>query len=169
MNETLDRDVKTEHVPAELVPGAHVSDGTLGQVSGTGTGAISGGLIGAVAAGPVGAVIGAVAGGVVGAATGEGAHHIGDDHDEVNINTGSDGELGRTAGLGAGALSGALIGAVAGPVASVVGAVAGGVLGAAAGDAAKDMGDRDGTTHDDVLPPVAMVDDGSVIDRDVNV
>ena len=150
MNDTpFDRDLNNttdEHLPASEVAGAHESDGTLGRVSGTGSGAISGGIVGAAMGGPIGAVIGAVAGGALGAAAGEAAHHIGDDHDDVNVETGSDGELGRNAGAGAGGLSGAIVGGVAaGPVGAVVGGMAGGMLGADAGDAAKDMG---GPAHD---------------------
>jgi hypothetical protein len=137
------------HVPASEVAGAHESDGTMGRVSGTGTGAISGGAIGAAVAGPIGAIIGAVAGGALGAAAGEAAHHIGDDHDDVNVDTGSDGNLGRISGSSAGGISGAVVGAVAGgPVGSVIGAAAGGMLGAEAGDAAKDMGDNRDAVND---------------------
>jgi len=136
------------HVPASEVAGAHESDGTMGRVAGTGSGAISGGIIGAAVAGPVGAVIGAVAGGALGSAAGEAAHHIGDDHDDVNVDTGSEGSLGRISGSSAGGISGAVVGAAAaGPVGAVVGSVAGGMLGAEAGDVAKDVGnDRDATT-----------------------
>ncbi len=143
LNDTTDA-----HLPASEVAGAHDSDGTLGRVSGTGSGAISGGIIGAAMGGPIGAVIGAVAGGALGAAAGDAAHHMGDDHDDVNVETGSDGELGRNAGAGAGGLSGAIVGgAAAGPIGAVVGGVAGGMLGAGAGDSAKDM---DGSTDDAV-------------------
>jgi hypothetical protein len=136
------------HVPASEVAGAHESDGTMGRVAGTGSGAISGGIIGAAVGGPIGAVIGAVAGGALGSAAGEAAHHVGDDHDDVNVDTGSDGNLGRVSGSGAGGLSGAIVGGVAaGPVGAVVGGVAGGMLGAEAGDVAKDTGnDRDATS-----------------------
>ena len=135
------------HVPASEVAGAHESDGTMGRVAGTGSGAISGGIIGAAVGGPVGAVIGAVAGGALGSAAGDAAHHIGDDHDDVNVDTGSEGSLGRISGSSAGGISGAIVGGVAaGPVGAVVGSVAGGMLGAEAGDVAKDVGnDRDAT------------------------
>ena len=154
MNETpFDRelsDTTDEHLPASEVAGAHESDGTLGRVAGTGSGAISGGIVGAVFGGPLGAVIGAVAGGALGAAAGEAAHHMGDDHDDVNVETGSDGELGRYAGSGAGGISGAVVGGVtAGPVGAVVGGVAGGMLGAEAGDGAKDMGGPTGDSVND--------------------
>lgn len=133
------------HIPASEVAGAHESDGTMGRVAGTGSGAISGGVIGAVAGGPIGAIIGAVAGGALGAAAGEAAHHVGDDHDDVNVDTGSDGNVGRMSGSGAGGLSGAVVGGAAGgPLGAVAGAALGGMLGAEAGDSAKDMGnDRD--------------------------
>jgi len=161
MNDTpFDRnlnDTTDEHLPASEVAGAHDSDGTLGRVSGTGSGAIAGGIVGAAVAGPVGAIVGAVAGGALGAAAGDAAHHVGDDHDDVNVETGSDGELGRYSGSGAGGVSGAIIGGVAGgPVGAVVGGVAGGMLGAEAGDAAKDMG---GATGDPVT-------DAPLYDRD---
>ncbi len=138
-----------EHVPPEAVAGAHDADGTTGRVAGTGSGAIAGGIVGS-AAGPIGTVIGAVAGGVLGAAAGDAAHKIGDDHDDVNVETGSGGDLGKASGAGAGGISGAIIGSAAGPVGTVAGAVAGGMLGAAAGDAAKDMG---GDGIDDDVPP----------------
>lgn len=133
------------HVPASEVAGAHDSDGTMGRVAGTGSGAISGGVIGAALGGPIGAVIGAVAGGALGSAAGDAAHHVGDDHDDVNVDTGSGGNLGRISGSSAGGISGAVVGAAAGgPVGAVVGAAAGGMLGAEAGDVAKDVGnDRD--------------------------
>jgi len=57
----------------------HQSDGTLGEISGTGVGLISGGVVGASVAGPIGAVVGAVLGGVLGAAAGGSAHEIGED------------------------------------------------------------------------------------------
>jgi hypothetical protein len=139
---------------------AHESDGTMGRVAGTGSGAISGGVIGAVTAGPVGAVIGAIAGGALGAAAGEAAHHIGDDHDDVNIDTGSDGEVGRVSGSAVGGLSGAVVGGTAaGPVGAVVGAAAGGMLGAEAGDIAKDVGDN----RDNVFAP--LPDEEPMADR----
>ena len=141
-NEQMD-EMRGNTAPASAVGGHHTSEGTMGEVAGTGAGAISGGVIGAAVGGPVGAVIGAVAGGVLGAKGGEVAHEIGDDHDDVNLSTDSEGALGRDAGAGAGAISGAVIGTAAGPVGSVVGAVAGGMLGAAAGDAAKHMGEND--------------------------
>lgn len=122
------------------------SDGTLGRTAGTGAGAIAGGIIGTAVAGPVGAIVGGAIGMAIGHGGGDAAHKIGDDHDDVNPHTGSDGELGRDAGTGAGAVSGAVVGSAAGPVGTVAGAVAGGMLGAAAGDAAKDMGDG----HNDV-------------------
>lgn len=123
----------------------HDADGTLGRTAGTGAGALAGGMLGS-AAGPVGALIGGAIGAAIGYGGGNAAHKIGDDHDDVNPHTGSDGELGRDAGTGAGAISGAVLGSAAGPVGTVAGAVAGGVLGAAAGDAAKDMGDG----HNDI-------------------
>jgi len=132
------------HVSPDHVPDAHDADGTMGRVAGTGAGAIAGGALGS-AAGPVGTVVGAVAGAILGAAGGNAAHKIGDDHDDVNVETGSGGDLGRNVGFGAGAISGAAVGSAAGPVGTVAGAVAGGMLGAAGGDAAKDMGG-----HDDV-------------------
>jgi outer membrane lipoprotein SlyB len=132
-------------IPAESTEGHHESDGTLGEVAGTGSGALSGGIVGGAIGGPVGAVIGAVAGGILGSAAGEAAHKIGDDHDDVNVVTDSEGSLGREAGTGAGAISGAVVGSAAGPVGTVAGAVAGGVLGAAAGDAAKHVGENDST------------------------
>lgn len=141
-NDELDN-TRAGTVPAEQVPGHHDSEGDMGEVAGTGAGAVSGGVIGAAVGGPIGAVIGAVAGGVLGAKGGEVAHKIGDDHDDVNISTGSEGEVGRDAGAGVGAISGAVIGTTAGPVGTVVGAVAGGMLGAAAGDTAKHMGEND--------------------------
>jgi len=145
MNRDLN-DTTDEHVPASEVAGAHESDGTLGRVSGTGSGAIAGGIVGAAVAGPLGAVVGAVAGGALGAAAGDAAHSMGDDHDDVNVETGSGGDLGRYSGSGAGAVSGAIVGGAAGgPLGAVAGSVAGGMLGAEAGDAAKDMG---GTNHD---------------------
>lgn len=145
MSNIYNRDVDAEHVSPEVVPDAHDADGTLGQVAGTGTGAVAGGLLGAVAGGPIGAVIGAVAGGVLGSAAGDAAHHMGDDQDDVNVITGSGGDVGRTAGTGLGTISGAAVGTVAGgPVGTVVGAVAGGVLGAAAGNGAKDIIHEDG-------------------------
>lgn len=135
-------------VPAEAVEGHHDADGTMGEVAGTGAGAISGGVVGAAVGGPVGAVIGAVAGGVLGAAGGEAAHKIGDDHDDVNVSTDSEGSLGRASGAGAGAISGAVVGTAAGgPVGTVAGAVAGGMLGAAAGDAAKHAGEDNINRH----------------------
>ena len=141
-NDTLDN-TRVGTVPAETVSGYHDSEGAMGEVAGTGAGAVSGGLLGAAVGGPVGAVVGAVAGGIVGNAGGAAAHKIGDDHDDVNISTGSEGLVGRTAGAGAGAVSGAVVGTAGGPVGTVVGAVAGGMLGAAAGDAAKHMGEGD--------------------------
>lgn len=133
-------------IPAESTEGHHESDGTLGEVAGTGTGALSGGIVGGTIGGPVGAVIGAVAGGILGSAAGEAAHKIGDDHDDVNVRTDSEGSLGRSAGVGAGSISGAVVGTtVGGPVGTVAGAVAGGVLGAAAGDAAKHVGEGNST------------------------
>ena len=139
-NDTLDK-ARDNTIPAESVNGFHDSDGTMGEVAGTGAGAVSGGLLGAAVGGPVGAIVGAVAGGVVGHEGGEVAHKIGDDHDDVNVSTGSEGLVGRTSGAGAGAVSGAVVGTAGGPVGSVVGAVAGGMLGAAAGDAAKHIGE----------------------------
>ena len=131
-------------VPAEQVSGHHDSEGVMGEVAGTGAGAVSGGVVGAAVGGPIGAVIGAVAGGFLGAKGGEVAHKVGDDHDDVNIATDSEGALGRNTGAGAGAISGAVIGTVAGgPVGTVAGAVAGGMLGAAGGDAAKHMGENE--------------------------
>ena len=130
-------------VPAEVVGGHHESDGEMGEVAGAGAGAVSGGVVGAALGGPVGAVIGAVAGGVLGKAGGDAAHKIGDDHDDVNLSTDSEGSLGRDTGAGAGAISGAVVGTAAGPVGTVAGAVAGGMLGAAAGDAAKHMGENE--------------------------
>ena len=136
-------DARAGTVPAGQVAGHHESEGDMGEVAGTGAGAVSGGVVGAALGGPVGAVVGAVAGGLLGAKGGEVAHEIGDDHDDVNLATDSDGEVGRDAGAGAGALSGAVVGTVAGgPVGTVAGAVAGGMLGAAAGDAAKHMGEN---------------------------
>lgn len=138
------------HVPASEVAGAHESDGTMGRVSGTGTGAISGGVIGAAVGGPIGAVVGAVAGGALGAAAGDAAHHVGDDHDDVNVDTGSGGDMGRLSGSGAGGISGAVVGGVAaGPLGAVTGAAIGGMLGAEAGDVAKDVGDG----RDDINEP----------------
>lgn len=134
-------DPREGHVPPEAVEGAHDADGTMGRVAGTGSGLISGAIVGTAMGGPVGTVIGAVAGALLGGAAGNAAHHVGDDHDDVNIETGSGGDLGKNAGAGAGGLSGAIVGAAAaGPVGAVAGAVAGGMLGAAAGNAAKDMG-----------------------------
>ena len=141
-NDELDN-TRAGTIPAEQTTNHHDSEGDMGEVAGTGAGAISGGVVGAALGGPVGAVIGAVAGGVLGAKGGEVAHKIGDDHDDVNLTTGSEGEVGRDAGAGAGAISGAVIGTAAGPVGSVVGAVAGGMLGAAAGDTAKHMGENE--------------------------
>lgn len=139
------------HVPASEVAGAHESDGTMGRVAGTGSGAISGGVIGAALGGPIGAVIGAVAGGALGSAAGDAAHHVGDDHDDVNVDTGSEGSLGRISGSSAGGISGAVVGAAAGgPVGAVVGAAAGGMLGAEAGDVAKDVGNN----RDAVATPI---------------
>jgi len=133
-------DHRETHVSPDAVEGAHDADGTMGRVAGTGSGAIAGGLIGA-AAGPVGAAVGAIAGALIGAGAGNAAHKIGDDQDDVNVETGSGGDLGKNAGAGAGSISGAVIGGVTGgPVGAVAGAVAGGMLGAAAGNAAKDMG-----------------------------
>lgn len=151
------QDTRHNTVPAEATAGHHESDGTMGQVAGTGAGAISGGVIGASVAGPIGAVVGAIAGGVVGSVAGEAAHKIGDDHDDVNLDTGSEGSLGRDTGVGAGAISGAVLGGVTGgPVGSAVGAVGGGVLGAAAGDSAKHFGEdtpsRIGEPNADYLP-----------------
>ncbi len=141
-NDNLDN-TRANTIPAENVAGLHDSEGDMGEVAGTGAGAISGGVVGAAVGGPIGAVIGAVAGGVLGAKGGEVAHKVGDDHDDVNLSTGSEGEVGRDVGAGAGAVSGAVIGTAGGPVGSVVGAVAGGMLGAAAGDAAKHLGEND--------------------------
>ena len=141
-NDELDN-TRANTMPAEQTSDHHHSDGDMGEVAGTGAGAISGGVVGAVVGGPIGAVVGAVAGGVLGAKGGEVAHKIGDDHDDVNLSTNSEGEVGRTAGAGAGALSGAAVGTVAGgPVGTVAGAVAGGMLGAASGDATKHMGEN---------------------------
>lgn len=140
-NDEMDN-TRANTVPAEQTTGHHDSEGTMGEVAGTGAGAISGGVVGAVVGGPVGAVIGAVAGGVLGAKGGEVAHKIGDDHDDVNLSTNSEGKLGRDTGAGAGAISGAVIGTAAGPGGTVAGAVAGGMLGAAAGDTAKHMGEN---------------------------
>ena len=140
-NDELDN-TRAGTVPAEQVPGHHDSEGAMGEVAGTGAGAVSGGVVGAVVGGPIGAVIGAVAGGILGAKGGEVAHKVGDDHDDVNLSTGSEGEVGRDAGAGVGAVSGAVIGTAAGPVGTVAGAVAGGMLGAAAGDTAKHMGEN---------------------------
>lgn len=134
-------------VPAEATEGHHDSDGTMGEVAGTGSGALSGGIVGGAIGGPIGAVIGAVAGGVLGSAAGAAAHKIGDDHDDVNVSTDSEGALGRNTGAGAGAISGAVVGSTAGPVGTVAGAVAGGMLGAAAGDAAKHVGEDATNTH----------------------
>ena len=139
-NDRMDN-TRANTVPAEEVAGHHESHGDMGEVAGTGAGAVSGGILGAAVGGPVGAVVGAVAGGMLGAKGGEVAHKIGDDHDDVDLSTGSEGEVGRDAGAGAGAISGAVIGTAGGPVGSVVGAVAGGMLGAAAGDATKHMGE----------------------------
>ena len=128
-------------VPASNA-GGHESDGTMGEVAGTGAGAISGGIVGAAIGGPIGAVVGAVAGGMLGKAGGDAAHKVGDDHDDVNVSTGRDGDTGRAVGSGAGAVSGAVIGtAMGGPVGTVAGAVAGGMLGAAGGDATKHVGE----------------------------
>lgn len=140
-NDEMDN-TRANTIPAEQMTGHHDSEGDMGEVAGTGAGAISGGVVGAALGGPIGAVIGAVTGGVLGKAGGDVAHKVGDDHDDVNLSTGSEGEVGRDAGAGAGALSGAVIGTAAGPVGSVVGAVAGGMLGAAAGDATKHMGEN---------------------------
>ena len=118
----------------------HQSEGAMGEVAGTGAGAISGGIVGAAVGGPIGAVVGAVAGGMLGNKGGEVAHEIGDDHDGIDPQTGSEGLVGRTSGAGAGALGGAVVGTAGGPVGTVVGAVAGGMLGAGAGDAAKHIG-----------------------------
>jgi len=148
-NDALDSrgELNAERVSPEQVAGAHDADGTMGRVAGTGSGAISGGIVGGAVAGPVGAVVGAVAGAALGAAGGNAAHKVGDDHDDVNVTTGSGGDLGKHTGAGAGSISGAIIGgATAGPVGSVAGAVAGGMLGAAAGDAAKDFGGDSGHT-----------------------
>ncbi len=121
----------------------HESEGAMGEVAGTSAGAVSGGIVGAAVGGPVGALVGAVAGGMLGQKGGEVAHEIGDDHDGVDPQTGSEGLVGRTSGAGAGAVSGAVIGTAGGPVGSVVGAVAGGMLGAGAGDAAKHIGEKE--------------------------
>ncbi len=142
-NDELDN-TRANTIPAQDVAGHHDSEGGMGEVAGTGAGALSGGVIGAAVGGPVGAVVGAVAGGVLGAKGGEVAHKIGDDHDDVNLSTDSEGSLGRDTGAGAGAISGAVVGTVAGgPVGTVAGAVAGGMLGAAAGDTAKHMGENE--------------------------
>ena len=153
-NDEMDN-TRANTVPAEQVPGHHESHGDMGEVAGTGAGAISGGLVGAAIGGPIGAVVGVVAGGVLGAKGGEVAHKVGDDHDDVNLSTGSEGELGRDAGAGAGAISGAVLGTVAGgPVGTVAGAVAGGMLGAAAGDTAKHMGENSINREAGVAAPV---------------
>jgi len=152
-----------QHVSPDNVPGAHDADGTMGHIAGTGSGVISGGIVGAAVGGPIGAVIGAVAGGVLGAAAGDAAHHIGDDEDDVNVNTGSGGDLGRNAGAGAGAISGAIVGSTVGPVGTVAGAVAGGMLGAAGGNAAKDMGGTDDTISGDQVLPDGTVLSGSSV------
>ena len=142
LRDDFNDNTRANTIPAESTEGHHHSDGTLGEVAGTGSGALSGGIVGGTIGGPVGAVIGAVAGGILGSAAGEAAHKIGDDHDDVNVKTDSEGSLGRTTGVGAGSISGAVVGtSVGGPVGTVVGAVAGGVLGAAAGDAAKHVGE----------------------------
>ena len=142
------------HVPASEVAGAHDSDGTMGRVAGTGSGAVSGGVIGAAVGGPIGAVIGAVAGGALGSAAGEAAHHVGDDHDDVNVETGRDGDGARVVGSGTGGISGAVVGGAAGgPLGAVVGAVAGGMLGAEAGDVTKDMGNDNNAVGTTVTNP----------------
>ena len=141
-NDEMDN-TRANTIPAEQTLDHHDSEGGMGEVAGTGAGAVSGGVIGAAVGGPIGAVMGAVAGGMLGAAGGEAAHKIGDDHDDVNLSTGSDGEVGRDVGAGAGAVSGAVVGTAGGPIGSVIGAVAGGMLGAAAGDATKHMGEND--------------------------
>jgi hypothetical protein len=160
VNNDVVNDVDAQHVSPDAVPGAHDADGTLGRTAGTGSGALAGGIVGAAAAGPVGAVVGAIAGGVLGNAAGDAAHHIGDDQDDVNVETGSGGDLGKYSGTGAGAISGAIVGSTTGPVGTVAGAVAGGMLGAAAGNAAKDMGgdgDNDNVSGDRILA------DGTVV------
>ncbi len=101
MTDNINR--RDDLVPAEQVEGANESDGTLGRVAGTGSGAVAGGMLGAVVGGPVGAAVGAVAGGLLGAGGGDAAHKVGDDHDDVNVRTDSDGTVGRNAGAGAGA------------------------------------------------------------------
>lgn len=141
LRDDMTDNTRANTVPAEATTGHHESDGTMGEVAGTGAGALSGGIVGAAIGGPIGAVIGAVAGGVLGSAAGDVAHKIGDDHDDVNLSTGRDGAGERTIGSGAGAVSGAVLGSAAGPVGTVAGAVAGGMLGAAAGDAAKHVGE----------------------------
>lgn len=152
-----------EHVSPDLVEGAHDSEGTMGRTAGTGAGAISGGVVGMAVGGPIGAVVGAVAGAVLGNAGGAAAHDIGDDHDDVNVRTHSDGELGKTTGAGAGAISGAVVGtAVGGPVGTVIGAVGGGMLGAAAGDSAKDMGGDDRDAYDTNVAGSRVAAAGSV-------
>src|SRR5690606_7643301 len=93
-----------EHVSPDAVPGAHDADGTVGRVAGTGSGAIAGGIVGRAVGGPVGAVVGGALGMALGHAGGNAAHKVGDDHDDVNVETGSDGELGRNSGAGAGAV-----------------------------------------------------------------
>ncbi len=155
-NDELDN-TRANTVPAEQVAGHHDSEGGMGEVAGTGAGAISGGVVGAALGGPIGAVIGAVAGGVLGAKGGEAAHKVGDDHDDVNLSTNSDGEVGRDVGAGAGAISGAVIGTTAGPVGTVVGAVAGGMFGAAAGDAAKHMGENNINRENATTTPTPVV------------
>ncbi len=142
MSDAMTNDTNDQRVPPEAVEGAHDADGTMGRVAGTGSGAIAGGIVGS-AAGPVGTVVGAVAGAMLGHAGGNAAHKVGDDHDDVDVETGSGGELGRNSGAGAGAIAGGIVGSTAGPVGTVAGAVAGGMLGAAGGDAAKDMGEGD--------------------------
>jgi uncharacterized membrane protein len=155
----LDENLTAEGTRDELVSpeqaGTHDADGTMGRTAGTGAGAISGGVVGAAMGGPVGAAIGAVAGAVIGHGGGNAAHKIGDDHDDLNVETDSSGDLGRHTGAGAGSISGAVAGAaVGGPVGAVAGAVGGGMLGAAAGDASKHMGGDDadhahhGAAHD---------------------
>ena len=141
-NDNMDN-TRANTIPAEQTTDHHDSEGAMGEVAGTGAGAVSGGVIGAAVGGPIGAVVGAVAGGVLGAKGGEVAHKVGDDHDDVNRSTDSEGLLGRTSGAGVGAASGAVIGTAGGPVGTVVGAVAGGMLGAAAGDATKHIGEND--------------------------
>ncbi len=147
-------------VPAEATEGHHISDGTMGEVAGTGAGAISGGIVGAAVGGPIGAVIGAVAGGILGSAGGEAAHKIGDDHDDVNVSTGRDGSGERAVGSSAGAVSGAVLGSAVGPVGTVAGAVAGGMFGAAAGDAAKHVGEHGTPTMTTTAPSLTTPGNG---------